>query len=133
MIAKAIVMYGKPCILCCDGKCGKAWGINNRPLIYLGDPDLKVYGEGFTDHRMPDIGLENEDDYVHLADGELGTAPDDPGTYEGGEAKPTSSDERLNKWCVRECERRVIVDDNEEFELPDYSKRQYNCFPHVRE
>lgn len=133
MIAKSIVYFGKPCILACDANCKKAWGINNRPLIYLEDPTLKVYGEGFTDRRYPDDESLNPDDYVHLADGELGDAPDDPGTYEGGHAKPTSPEERLNKWCARECERQVIVDDNEDFELPDYSKRQYNCAPHTRE
>jgi hypothetical protein len=30
-------------------------------------------------------------------------APEDPGTYEGGDAKPL--DAKFNRWCVRECER----------------------------
>lgn len=34
-------------------------------------------------------------------------APADPGTYEGGHAKPT--DKRHNKWCARECERSAIL------------------------
>lgn len=38
--------------------------------------------------------------------GEKGeTAPDDPGTYEGGHGKDAGS---LNKWCARECERSNI-------------------------
>ncbi len=36
------------------------------------------------------------------------TAPVDPGTYEGGHAKPT--DKTHNKWCARECERSSIRD-----------------------
>jgi len=31
------------------------------------------------------------------------TAPINPGTYEGGYAKPI--DKKHNKWCARECER----------------------------
>lgn len=37
-----------------------------------------------------------------------GTAPVDPGTYEGGHAKPT--DGKHNKWCARECERSNMTD-----------------------
>ncbi len=32
-------------------------------------------------------------------------APADPGTYEGGHAKPTTAEDQHNKWCWRECER----------------------------
>lgn len=85
LLAKAIVYCGNRIVLVCDGQCHKAWGINNRPKIQL-DPD-------------------NEDDVIWLADDELGEAPIDPGIYEGGEAKPTYPDARLNKWCARECER----------------------------
>ena len=70
--------------IACDGNCRKAWGINNRPKRQLSD---------------------DPDDYVFLADSELGDAPADPGTYEGGYGKPTSPAEFPNKWCVRECER----------------------------
>lgn len=35
-------------------------------------------------------------------------APADPGTYEGGHAKPT--DKVHNKWCARECERSNMRD-----------------------
>lgn len=68
----------------CDGNCGKAWGVNTRPKRQLSD---------------------DPDDYVYLADSELGDAPINPGTYEGGHAKPESVAEFPNKWCVRECER----------------------------
>lgn len=72
---------------------------------------------------------ENEDDYCYLADEELGDAPDDPGTYEGGHAKPTCEEEKMNKWCVRECERCAMSGRgkvNEPLTLPDFSKRRYN-------
>lgn len=71
----------------------------------------------------------NIDDYCYLADDELGTAPIDPGTIEGEDSKPILPSERLNKWCCRECERSIIVDDIDvavDFELPDLSKRLYN-------
>lgn len=79
-----ITYMGQPAKVRCDGNCKKAWGRNNRPL---------------------DQHSDNPDDFEYLADGELGEAPDDPGIYEGGHAKPGSPAEFPNKWCVRECER----------------------------
>jgi len=84
MIAKAIIWSGAPVILVCDGKCNKAWG-NLRPKTYLS---------------------EDPDDVIYASDGELGEAPEDPGTYEGGQGKQPRS---LNKWCARQCERSTIV------------------------
>jgi hypothetical protein len=108
MIARDGKYFGAAMICVCDAKCHKAWGMNNRPKAMLSD---------------------NEDDYEYLADSELGEAPIDPGTYEGSEAKPTAPDERLNKWCWRECERSVMVEPNEEFELPDFTERRRNIQP----
>ena len=108
MISREINWFGEKKILCCDGNCSKAWGINNRPEIQLS---------------------EDLDDTVYLADGELGTAPEDPGTYEGGHAKPRDESERLNKWCALECERSEIAseaDFSDGFQLPDFSRRVYN-------
>lgn len=85
--------------------CHKAWGINNRPKEQLSDDD---------------------DDYAFLADSELGEAPEDPGTYEGGHAKPTRAEDRLNKWCFRECERSCIAKRGEALTPPDFSKRLFN-------
>lgn len=134
MIQKDILMFGQACTLACDANCAKAWGINNRPQIYVDDPEQKVYGHGFTDSRYPQTNVNwDMDDHADLADGELGVAPINPGTYEGGHAKPQSEGERLNKWCARECERSVIVDEGEAIELPDYSVRRYNKAPHTRE
>lgn len=114
LLSKPILMFGNPCMLCCDGKCNKAWGINNRPRVYLQGEDI------------------DPDDYAFLADGELGDAPIDPGTYEGEHGKPQSIDERLNKWCARECERSQLPGHMDDLELPDFSVRQYNIAPHVR-
>lgn len=105
MYAKAILYFGQPSCVACDGNCAKAWGINNRPKEQLSD---------------------NEDDYAFLADDELGEAPADPGTYEGGQGKPVEPHELLNKWCVRECERSTLHPINVMCRLPDFSKRRYN-------
>lgn len=105
MIAKSIMFFGEPCILICDAQCSKAWGINSRPEVQLSD---------------------DPDDYEYLSDTELGDAPIDPGTYEGGDGKPRCPEERLNKWCARECERSEIVNDNESFYLRDFTNRVKN-------
>lgn len=105
MIAKSIVWFGNEMILICDGKCNKAWGINERPKNQLSN----------------DI-----DDYEFLSDIELGDAPIDPLTYEGGQGKPGLKENRLNKWCARECERSNIVRENEDFDFVDYDKRIKN-------
>jgi hypothetical protein len=88
--------------LVCDGKCEKAWGRNSRPEIQLDEND--------------------PDDTVYLADDELGTAPEDPGTYECDCPKPREASELLNKWCCRECERSSII----QHQLKDFSVRRYN-------
>jgi hypothetical protein len=109
MIVKQITWFSHDALLACDARCDKAWGINNRPKIEF-DPD-------------------EPDDYAFLPDHDLGIAPDDPGTYEGGHAKPVAPGERLNKWCARECERHRLVEIRPgimDIDLPDYSKAHYN-------
>jgi len=125
-------MFGQPCILVCDGKCGKAWGISNRPQIFLDDPTLTVYPLENRQH-FPDDENIDLDNSVYLADHELGESPADPGTYEGDQAKPQTPAERHNKWCARECERSETVNDGEKFELSDFNKRVYNVAPHTRD
>lgn len=66
---KLITYCGQPAKVGCDEKCHKAWGSNSRPKVRLSKDDY--------------------DDYYYLSDDELGVAPIDPGTYEGGCAKPT--------------------------------------------
>ncbi|GAA0271067.1 hypothetical protein LNAOJCKE_0893 [Methylorubrum aminovorans] len=108
MIARQIVYFGQPAVVICDAKCGKAWGINCRPRVTLSD---------------------DPDDYAYLADDELGEAPSDPGTYEGGDAKPTEPSERLNRWCVRECERCAMSKPGKATETiaaRDFSRRDFN-------
>ena len=105
MIQKQISWFRQQCILACDGKCYKAWGINKRPRKQLSD----------------DI-----DDYEWLSDNELGCAPLNPGTYEGCDGKPIETDDKLNKWCARECERSNIFRIGEEIKLKDFSARITN-------
>lgn len=106
---EAIITYfDQKAKVACDRRCEKAWGINNRPRVQLSDV---------------------EGDHAFLADGELGLAPVDPGTYEGEHAKPKSPDEFPNKWCVRECERCAMSapgDWSLPLVLPDFSKRRHN-------
>lgn len=91
----------------CDARCDKAWGHNNRPKIEFNDDD--------------------PDDYAYLADHELGVAPVDPGTYEGGHGKPETIAEFPNKWCVRECERCGMLGARHgDYPASDFSVRVYN-------
>lgn len=91
-------------VLACDGNCSKAWGITSRLKTQLGADD---------------------DDVVYLADGELGQAPADPGTYEGGCAKP-SSPQDMNRWCSRQCERSDMASTVDGLKLRDWSARLLN-------
>jgi hypothetical protein len=109
LIQREIRTFDKEEIVACDAKCNKAWGICQRPKKNL-------------DENEPD-------DFYFLPDNELGKAPEDPGEYEGGYAKPTNELEQLNKWCVRQCERSIrrgIDDSVTEDYLPDFNKRVYN-------
>lgn len=105
---KIITYLGQKVKVGCDEKCHKAWGVNARPKKQL---------------------TEDYDDYAYLSDAELGIAPIDPGTYEGGCAKPTLKTEIPNKWCVRECERcamSALNEFNKPLLLPDFSDKVYN-------
>lgn len=105
-LQKDIIFFGQPCTLACDGRCEKAWGIDNRPRV--------------------DLDPQDPDDYYFLADTELGEAPTDPGTEAGFIGKPKIPEDRLNRWCARECERSVLVDRGQAIVLPDFSRRRYN-------
>ena len=102
-LRKNITYFGAPRLLVCDGRCDKAWGINNRPQLY--------FQESLLVPRALEPGEEprDPDDYVFVGDEALSIAPGDPGTYEGGEGKPSATplddSSRMNRWCVRECER----------------------------
>ena len=106
VLAKPIRFFDDLVVLACDGNCDKAWGNNGRPKVSLSD---------------------DPDDYYFVPDGELGKAPIDPGTYEGGDGKPRSRvhGDRQNKWCARECERSVLHKIGV-IKLPDFSQRVYN-------
>ena len=104
-----ITYLGEAQTVACDGRCDKAWGVNLRPRVPL-DPD-------------------DEDDYCFLADDELGEAPVDPGTYEGGHGKLRARPARSgghNKWCARECERSERGPRGEVPDLLDFARRVYN-------
>lgn len=123
MIKKRLTFAGQAATHACDGRCDKAWGINSRPSI---------------PSRADRQDAADPDDYAFLADSELGTAPADPGTYEGGHAKPLAAKgpEDINKWCIRECERSWMSSPGKPDappDLPDYSVRHYNKAPHRRE
>lgn len=108
MPEKLITYCGQTAKVACDGKCEKAWGLNSRPRQKLSDV---------------------EDDYVFLADDELGEAPVDPGTSEGGDEKPLWVQLFPNRWCVRECERCSKSKPGEwhlPLELNSYETRVYN-------
>ena len=82
----SITHFGKTVVVYCDRKCTKAWGVNSRP----------------TRNKWWE---SKDEEPIYYEDNELGNAPMDPGTYEGGEGKPKSPDNFPNKWYVRECER----------------------------
>lgn len=103
MPERLITFFEQTAKVCCDGNCEKAWGINNRPRVQLSDAEL--------------------------ADSEVGTAPINPGTYEGSDAKPRSVMEFPNKWCVRECERCVMskpCEFDQPLEIRSFEQRYYN-------
>jgi hypothetical protein len=105
--AKIIRYLGTNVIVACDRKCEKAWGVLLCPRKQLSEQDV--------------------DDFVYLSDSELGTAPRNPGTYEGRDGKPISPDEFPNKWCVRQCERCVMSKQLfSPIKLRDWNNRVYN-------
>lgn len=105
MIFKLIKYFGKPVAVGCDAKCDKAWGHTSRPRVQLSADD---------------------DDFYYPADDELGRAPDNPGTYEGADAKPIEPQDMLNKWCVRECERCTWAKMGELVQPKSFDQRVYN-------
>jgi hypothetical protein len=104
MQTKVIRWMGHWATLACDAKCNKAWGVQARPKVQLGPDD---------------------DDFAWLADSELVDAPNNPGTWEGGDGKP-SSPEGMNKWCARECERSDVALIPDRISLPNFGARVLN-------
>lgn len=98
-------------IIICDGKCQKAWGIDQRPKRKL--------------------SLE-EDDWVYIRDSLLGEAEGGSDT-EGGDGHPLRYNcpvvSRHNRWCARACERSVVIfptDMNKFFEIPNMENPKPN-------
>jgi hypothetical protein len=131
-------MCGIPGVtVACDGKCEKAWGNNNRPKIYFDRQGNSINDQwehmvtSFCDIESA-LGIEydeelyDEDDYCFLTDDELPDAPINPGTSEGGHFKPQHPDDRLNKWCARECERSEIIDPGKPIIIRTFDEPFYN-------
>ena len=128
MPVKHVKMYGLSMVLSCDGKCHKAWGINQRPMVFYmeeGQPPRELrQGEKPRDYE----------DFAWKADNELGDAPADLGSYEGGDGKPAVREMTqgnaalMNRWCARECERHVLDEEGVTPQVPprDFSKRVPN-------
>lgn len=141
---KEITYCGEQVIVACDEKCHYAFG-SNRPRTYL-DINLQkgkeiLFGLRGTsiypnENKYPDETYDI-DNYALLTDREAGFAPHDNGIYECDEAKPLDLRQIGNKWCVRECERCIMVPlhkkDKIEQHLPNFDKRQYNVYPHERD
>jgi hypothetical protein len=112
--AKLITFFDQEALVACDGKCHKAWGING----------------GRPRHQFSD----DPADYVYFPDLMVPIAPEDPGTYEGNDGKPIDS-AKLNKWCVRECERSAMSRAGESrklLELPDFDQPRPNIGTRAR-
>ena len=115
LLAKPIMFCGHNLIIYCDGRCDLAWGIEKRPRKMLSktDPDDFCY----LGDEDPDIGAP---------------PPLEQCGSEGGDLKPsaaslTSSDSpRMNRWCVRACERSIGI---EEPRLRDLKHPQRNKDP----
>lgn len=90
----------------CDEHCEKAWGKHQRPSSLDPNTETKFF----------------------LADTELGRAPLDPGTEEGPDRKPTLPNDKLNRWCVRECERSSMGPSLVDLRVPDFSQRTPSPF-----
>ncbi|MBP1309209.1 hypothetical protein JOD82_002229 [Paenibacillus sp. 1182] len=108
MITKEVTAFGMKVMIGCDAKCDRAFGINGRPKEQLSD---------------------DPDDYAFLSDDKAGVAPESGKTKivsEGGDMKPVKPEERLNRWCCRECERCEMGAIGEEIWLKDWSKPVYN-------
>jgi hypothetical protein len=100
MIKINIMYMGQPATAACDELCCKAWGSHSRPKRFLD---------------------EDGDDFKYISDDEFDIAPC-PDTVEGWESKPQSIKDRLNKWCVRECERCYMGPPNQEIVWPTFPK-----------
>jgi hypothetical protein len=99
LLARPILFCDDWAIITCDGRCDKAWGMQNRPKRMLSaDPD----------------------DYVYLADDDpmIGQTPNSSELgSEGDEEKPSDSALQakysylMNRWCARACERATMLTD----------------------
>lgn len=104
LLSTEIQWFSRRCLVVCDQQCQKAWGFDRRPGERRSDPDDRIW---YSDDEIID------------------PAPDDPGSYEGGQGKPFRPS-RHNKWCVRACERSNMIEIGKPIHCDDWSHRHYN-------
>ena len=132
VLEKSIVYFGRTTKVICDNNCRKAWGICLRPSIYFNALGVPVGVR--TEQGMGGFEPEDWDNDAYIPDYLLGEAPDNPGTSEGFQYKPSWKDNdpaKINKWCVRQCERNAMEchpDDPRQvsLELPDFNDYRFN-------
>jgi hypothetical protein len=109
---KTIQYFNQQLRAVCDENCSKAWGWNTRPKS--------------TDKIKVAI-LSDE----QLA---MNEAPQDPGTSEGGEKKPVLVAQAPTKWCIRECERCILVDPSNKWTIRELyeAKRSFLVYAHPK-
>jgi hypothetical protein len=142
MIEKRIVYFAQGARVGCDNDCRKAWGIQCRPRVYF-DAGGSLVGIGTSTSDMQEIEegtlpfLKRDeevdpDNHAYIPDRLLGKAPTDLGTYEGGHGKPDwrpRTGEKMNKWCMRQCERCVMTtpgNSDGPLALPDMDTYRFN-------
>jgi len=125
---KPLITYGffsgVPVVFVCDRKCNKAWGQNLRQRRQIAENDICL-------QRLL-VGAYHAEDFWELVpDGELGEAPEKPGSYEGVDAKPLPPVDSHNRWCVRECERCETYEPGEPLYVHNFDKPVPNIQAHV--
>lgn len=129
-IARDVLFGGQKCVVACDAKCHKAWGMNQRLQFHRDNTGAyrKMSNEEIEDRAI----CPDENDTMYLPDADMDEAPVEPGTWEGEDTKPVDPEDRLNKWCTRECERSVLVDRGHPITLPNFDHPVFNMEPHDR-
>lgn len=81
-------------LFACDSKCGRAWGICDRPSKRLSD---------------------NPDDVFFIGDDELMFVPSETSTITVDDEEQLDTRVLIahNKWCIRHCERLVYAESDD--------------------
>jgi len=57
MEVKEIIYFGQKAKVICDGNCEKAWGINNRPKVQIGDNEDEVDQKINNVRKLPTLNF----------------------------------------------------------------------------